>query len=139
MAKWGTVWIGLLLMMGGAHLAHGQQKTAGDWAWKPLLQHEGVAFTYIFYSEANNHDNGVVLKIANTNDYPIAYRFTIIFRAGDGSVHEEYVEGTLRAHETQTGDSAGLFWVPFTDGRSIGELGLRGFKIEKSAPGTLQL
>jgi hypothetical protein len=30
----------------------------------------------------------------------------------------------------KTGENDGLFWIPFRDGRSIGEVGLRGFDIE---------
>jgi hypothetical protein len=31
----------------------------------------------------------------------------------------------------ETGESAGLYWIPFTDGRSIGEIGLRGIRVER--------
>ncbi|GIV59851.1 MAG: hypothetical protein KatS3mg043_0940 [Rhodothermaceae bacterium] len=105
-----------------------QPRTAGEWAWKPILMHEGVRFEYLFYPAADNFNNGVVVKLTNTNDHPVAYRFTIIFRA-EGATHEEYVEGRLAAREIRTGDAAGLFWVPFRDGRSIGEVGLRGFRV----------
>jgi len=78
------------------------QRVAGEWAWKPLLRHDGVAFDYLFYREADNVNNGVVLKLANTNDYAVDYRFKVVFRADDGTTHVEPVEGTLGAGEVQT-------------------------------------
>ena len=118
----------MLVLCAAASLPMKAQQTATDWAWQPLLTHEGVVFTYLFYREADNTNNGVVIKIANTNDYPVAYRFKVVFRAED-AVKVEAVEGQLNAREVVTGDTAGLFWVPFTDGRTISEIGLRGFKI----------
>ncbi len=99
-----------------------------DTAWTPLLEHEGVRFSFIFYSEADNVNNGVVVKLVNTNDYAVRYRFKIIFRA-EGAEKIELAEGELAAKQGKTGDLDGLFWIPFPDGRSIGEVGLRGYEI----------
>jgi len=104
------------------------QSTASDWAWKPIVEQDGVHVSYIFYSEADNHNNGVVIKLSNWNDYDVQYRFKVIFRT-DSAEREEPVSGSLKAGESKTGDADGLFWVPFKDGRDIGEIGLRGFKI----------
>ena len=104
------------------------QKYGGDWAWKPMLKHEGVEFKYIFYAEADNENNGVVVLLINHNDYRVYYEFKIIFRAGEAEVVKPVV-GVLDAKQAKTGDTDGLFWIPFPDGRSIGEVGLRGDKI----------
>ena len=104
------------------------QKRGGEWAWKPMLKHEGVEFKYIFYAEADSENNGVVVMLINRNDYAVTYQFKIIFRAVGAEVLK-HVSGELDAKEAKTGDADGLFWIPFPDGRSIGEVGLRGYKV----------
>jgi hypothetical protein len=105
-----------------------QPTTATDWAWTPIIKHEGLDISFIFYSRADSRNNGVVIKLANENEYAIDYRFKVIFRSDD-DVRVEEVEGTLNAGEARTGDASGLFWVPFPDGRSISEVGLRGYRV----------
>lgn len=125
-----------IFLVGVAALPAQAQKIAGEWAWKPLLTHEGVAFKYIFYSEADSENNGVVVLLINHNAYAVTYRFKIVFRAGEDEVVEE-VAGDLQAGQAKTGTADGLFWIPFSGGRSIGEVGLRGYKVRpKSKPGT---
>ena len=111
------------------------QEVAGEWAWKPLFEHEGVTFRYIFYREANNVHNGVVIMLTNANDYDVAYRFKIVFRSTRSEKVEE-VRGLLKAGESKTGDAEGLFWIPFTDGQEIAEVGLRGYRIIPRGNGT---
>ena len=126
----------LALGLSQTKAAQAQQRTAGDWAWTPIVNHEGVSFSYIFYSQANNEHNGVVLKLVNTNPYAVTYRFKMVFRS-EGAAVVEPVLGTLQPLETKTGDTAGLFWIPFKDGREIAEVGLRGYTISpKPAPGS---
>ena len=108
------------------------QKRGGEWAWKPMLKHEGVEFKYIFYAEADSENNGVVVMLINRNDYAVTYQFKIIFRAVGAEVLK-HVSGELDAKQAKTGDADGLFWIPFPDGRSIGEVGLRGYKIIRKA------
>ncbi len=103
---------------------------AGDWAWKPLIKHEGVEFKYIFYDEADSENGGVVVMLINHNDYKVYYEFKIIFRAGEAEVIK-HVVGVLEAKQAKTGDADGLFWIPFPDGRTISEVGLRGYKITR--------
>lgn len=113
------------------------QQTATDYAWKPLLTHEGVEFTYIYYAKPGSVADGVVVKVANTNDYAVRYRFKIVFRTTDAERIEE-AEGVLAPREVSTGDLDGLYWVPFEDGRPIVELGMRGFRVTRqdaAAPG----
>jgi hypothetical protein len=94
------------------------------------VEREGLAFSYIFYSKADNENNGLVLRLHNRNDHAVRYDFTVIFRGPRGEATAQ-VEGTLEAGERKTGDNDGLFWIPFEDGRSIGEVGLRGIDIER--------
>ena len=42
---------------------------------------KGLEISFLFYSEADNINNGVVIKLFNSNDFPIDYRFTLIFRS----------------------------------------------------------
>ena len=105
-----------------------------DEVWKPIVEEEGVRFSYIFYREADNTNNGVVVRLDNKNGYPIRYRFTVVFRTGDGDEETARAAGQLAAGEMRTGESDGLFWIPFTDGRSIGEVGLRGYRVQRVRP-----
>lgn len=116
--------------------AGAQTTSSTDWAWTPLLKHGGVDFSFIFYREADNINNGVVIKLVNTNAYAVDYRFKVVFKPAEGEgEHVEQVEGRLEAYEARTGDTGGLFWVPFKDGREIAQVGLRGYKVERAAGG----
>jgi hypothetical protein len=106
------------------------QETSSDWAWNSILKQEGVEFLYIFYREADAHSDGVVLKIVNWNDYPVEYRFTAVFRS-ESTEHEEKVRGQIGAKTFVTGDEEGLFFVPFKEGKSIGELGIRAYRVTR--------
>lgn len=106
-------------------------QSSTDWAWTPLLRHEGLDISFIFYSEADNTNNGIVIKLHNRNTYPIAYRFKVVFRT-EGAERIEPVVGRLEAGEARTGDAFGLFWIPFPDGRSIGEVGIRGYRVQRA-------
>jgi hypothetical protein len=109
------------------------QETDSDWAWNSILRHEGVEFLYIFYREADSRNNGVVLKLVNWNDYPVRYRFRIVFRSGEDE-RDQTVSGTIDARSMLTGEAAGLFFIPFRDGRTIGEIGLKGYRVDRLPP-----
>ena len=117
------------LVLGAGEPAHAQYARAEKWT--TLVEHEGVEFRFLFYSTADSYNNGVVLLLYNRNDYGVRYRFRIVFRTADGEEHVEAVEGTLDAGEILTGDEAGLYFIPFTDGRTIGEVGLRGYAVTR--------
>ncbi len=110
------------------------QSTSTDWAWKGLLQQDGLEFAYLFYSKADNTNNGIVLKLTNRNDYPVRYRFRVVFRTADLPDEESEVEipvsGKIEGRSIRTGENAGLFFVPFKDGSSISEVGLRGYHVD---------
>ena len=127
MLRWFGVWV-WMAWLGHSVLAQPQER-AGDWAWTPIITHEGLAISYIFYDEADNQNNGVVIKLVNQNAHAIGYRFKVIFRDGERNVAEEEVTGEIEAYGAQTGSEDGLFWIPFSDGRSIGEVGLKGYKV----------
>jgi len=120
----------LLVLIGAAHAQEQQERRWSDEVWKPIITHNGVAFAYIFYSEADNVNNGVVVRLHNQNAYPIRYAFRVVFRTWRGEEHVERAAGTLQAGQMKTGEHDGLFWIPFRDGRSVGEVGLRGYTIE---------
>lgn len=103
-------------------------------AWRPLLELEGVRFSFIFYPYADNHHGGVVVRLVNDNDHPVRYRFTMVFRDGDENEREAVAEGRLAPGQMQTGDHDGLFWIPFTDGRSIGQVGMRHYRVRRVPP-----
>ena len=106
------------------------QQFSGEEAWKPLLEHEGLRFRYIYYSRANTNDDGVVIMLQNLNEYCIRYRFTIIFESSEGST-SAVAEGTLASLEMRTGEADGLYWIPFDDGRYIGAIGLRNYTVDR--------
>lgn len=121
-----SLFVGIVLVLVSLQPALAQAPVDGP--WKEIIRQEGVAFSYLYYREADNTNGGIVVRLVNTNDYAVDYRFKIIFRA-DGDEHIEQVEGELEAGQVKTGDSDGLFWIPFEDGRGIGEVGLRGYEI----------
>lgn len=141
--------IGLLLvLLGGVPLAGGvaQDSTAAQdraaarpdtslgWqedAWTTIVTRNGVTVSYIFYPEADNQNNGVVLRLQNRNAHPIRYQFTILFRGPEGSKSAE-AEGRMAGESMKVGDKDELFWIPFTDGRRLAEVGLRGLRITRS-------
>ena len=106
------------------------QQFAGEEAWKVLLEYEGVRFLYVFYPKANGINDGVVVMLQNQNEYRVSYRFTIIFESPEGAESVD-AEGVLEALEWKTGDAAGLFWTPFDDGRSLGAIRMRNYKITR--------
>jgi hypothetical protein len=131
-----AVWIALL-GFGSTPLVWAQDSTRApadttepwfDTAWTPIVEKGGVRFGYIFYSKADNQNNGVVIRLQNENDRPVRYAFTVIFRGPAGEATAQ-AEGRLAPGEMKTGEKDGLFWIPFTDGRRVGEVGLRGIDI----------
>ena len=102
---------------------------SGDWAWQPLLEHEGVVFEFIYYSERQSVRDGVVVRLTNTNEYPIRYAFRMVIRTLEREV-EEPASGTLAPGEAVTGDEDGLFWT-VERGEMIAEIGMRGYRIER--------
>lgn len=98
-------------------------------AWTPIVTQNGVSITYIYYPQADNEHDGIVLRLRNETEVPVRYAFTLVFRAPDAET-TAVVQGRLQPGQTKTGDKAGLFWMPFKgQDRSIGEIGLRGLKI----------
>lgn len=108
--------------------ASGQVRTPGEWAWKNVLLQDSVRVRYIFYSEADNVNNGVVLRLDNHSVQDVEYRFVALFRSGEDQV-ETLVTGRVGAGKAITGDADGLFFVPFENGRSVEQIGLRGFRV----------
>ena len=107
--------------------------TSRSWqedAWTDIVGREGVTVSYIFYDKADTQNNGIVLRLRNRNPHPVRYAFTILFRGPEGSTEAE-AAGTVPADSIQVGDQAGLFWIPFEDGRTIGEVGLRGLSLTR--------
>jgi len=140
--------VGLLVLLTGGQLVWAQDSTtaapdtARPWyenAWTTIVEREGVAFSYIFYSEADTKDSGLVLRLLNRNEYAVRYDFTVVFRGPEGEEATASARGTLEAGEMKTGADDGLFWIPFRDGQRIGEVGLRGIEVTRlpgdQAPG----
>jgi hypothetical protein len=99
-----------------------------DTAWTPIVERGGVQIGYIFYGKADNENNGVVLRLDNETDRAVQYDFTVIFR-GPGGEATVQAKGQLGPGEMKTGEKDGLFWIPFRDGRRVGQVGLRGIEI----------
>ena len=108
------------------------RRPGGEYAWTPIMEHESVRFSYLFYRHADEKNGGLVLRLINANPYAVDYRFTIVFRS-EGAETEEAVRGSLMAGQMKTGTADGLFWIPFDDGRGIDEVGLRGYRITRRA------
>ena len=100
-----------------------------DDAWTNIVEQRGVRIDYIYYPEADNEHDGIVVRLTNTSVVSVRYAFTLIFRAPDAET-SAVVRGYLEPGQMKTGESAGLFWVPFRqEDRSLAEIGLRGLRI----------
>jgi hypothetical protein len=134
----GGVLVGVLILaLGSLQWAFGQptgppSDSSEAWhedAWTSILQQDGLQISYIYYPDADNEHDGVVLRLVNDSQDSLRYAFTLIFRAPDAETSVS-VQGRLAPGEMKTGDDAGLFWMPFQKSdRNIGEIGLRGLKI----------
>lgn len=128
----GAAALGLMCVPPVAGQENAPPDSVNEWhedAWTQIVEQRGVRIDYIFYPEADNKHNGVVLRLVNESDTAIRYSFTLIFRAPEADTSTG-VQGTLRPGEMKTGEESGLFWIPFRkSGRTIGQIGLRGLQI----------
>lgn len=132
------VWVGIVVFgLLSVPPALGQQRTAPPdsakkWhedAWTHIVQQKGIRISYIYYPEADNEHDGIVLRLDNDTDGAVRYGFTIIFRAPEAETTTT-VQGMLRPGQMKTGEDAGLFWIPFEgEDHNIGEIGLRNLEI----------
>jgi len=114
--------IGLLLCCG---------LSSADGQMKKIVEKDGLGIYFLFYSEGNGiEDNGVVIYLKNDNNYKLKYTFQLVFRA-DEFEKEQEVTGILKAFERRTGSNDSLYFIPFTDKRSITEVGVRELTLEK--------
>lgn len=98
-------------------------------AWNRIAVIDGVAFSYLYYSKADEINDGVVIRLENTLSRAVTVSFTVVFRTPQDEATAVY-NGHLAPGEMKTGGNDGLYWVPFTSGASIGEVGLRGVSVE---------
>ncbi|MGA7837263.1 MAG: hypothetical protein WB996_04810 [Ignavibacteriaceae bacterium] len=95
-----------------------------------LFEKNGLEIYFIYYSEGNGvKNNGVVVYLANRNDYAVSYQFNLIFRAGKTD-KSTLVSGSMKPLESRTGSNDGLYFIPYKDKRSITEVGISGCKVE---------
>lgn len=130
----GVVVLGLLSVPEAVGQESGSAPDSADaWhedAWTQMVERNGLRIAYIYYPEADNEHDGVVLRLVNDKEVPLRYRFTLIFRA-PGDEATVPVRGRLPPGEMRTGDDAGLFWIPFKENdRPIAEIGLRGLEVD---------
>ena len=113
----------LVLIAGGILQTSGQMKK--------IVEKDGLGIYFLFYSEGNGvENNGVVIYLKNENQYPINYSFILMFRA-DKAEKEQEVTGKLKAGERKTGSNEGLYFIPFSDKRSIYEVGVKKIRVEQ--------
>jgi len=99
--------------------------------FKKLYDNYGLIVSFIFYSEGDgDENNGVVIYLENKNDYNILYKFTLIFRAG-AIDRVRTINGTMIPRERRTGSNDELYFIPFEDGRSLSEVGIKNCKVRK--------
>ena len=111
-------------------------------AWNEITTRRGARLTYIFYREADTKHDGVVIRVENTNNVPIIYDATVVFRSASGQVVTAEARGAVPAQGMKTGDADGresLFWIPFKDtDETIDQVGVRGLKIWHVPPERLE-
>ena len=99
--------------------------------FKKLYDNHGLIVSFIFYSEGDgDENNGVVIYLENKNNYNVSLQFTLIFRAG-AIDRVRMVDGTMIPLEKKTGSNDGLFFIPFEDGRSLSEVGIKSCKVRR--------
>lgn len=99
--------------------------------FKELYSSKGFDVKFIFYSEGTgNRNNGVVVLLINNNSYKIKYSFDLVFRTPEKEKSVP-VAGELNAGEKITGSEDNLYFLPFDDKSSIGEVGIRKVKVIK--------
>jgi hypothetical protein len=99
--------------------------------FKMLYDNHGLIVSFIFYSEGDgDENNGVVVYLENKNNYNVSFKFTLIFRAGatDGV---RTIDGTMIPGERRTGSHDELYFIPFEDGRSLSEVGIKNCKVRR--------
>jgi len=102
-----------------------------DGPFKKLFNQEGFIVSFIFYSEGDgDENNGVVIYLENKNDYNISYKFTLIFRAGAIDLVKT-IDGRMIPWERRTGSNDELYFIPFEDGRSLSEVGIKSCKVRR--------
>lgn len=105
---------------------------ADNGPFKKLFNRDGFIVSFIFYSEGDGEENnGVVIYLENKNDYKISFEFTLIFRA-DQIDRVKTIKGEMIALERRTGSNDGLYFIPFEDGRSLSEVGIKNCKVRRN-------
>lgn len=105
---------------------------ADNGPFKKLFSGEGFIVSFIFYSEGDGEENnGVVIYLENKNDYKISFEFILIFRAGEVD-RVKTIKGEMIALERRTGSNDGLYFIPFEDGRSLSEVGIKNCKVRRN-------
>jgi hypothetical protein len=103
-----------------------------DGPFKKLFNREGFVVSFIFYSEGDgDENNGVVIHLENKNNYNISFEFTLIFRAG-AIDRVKTIDGRMIPLEKRTGSNDRLYFIPFEDGRSLSEVGIKSCKVRRN-------
>ncbi len=99
--------------------------------FKKLYDNHGLIVSFIFYSDGDgDENNGVVIYLENKNDYNISFKFTLIFRAG-AMDRVKTIDGRMIPRERRTGSNDGLYFIPFEDGRSLSEVGIKNCNVSR--------
>ncbi len=99
--------------------------------FKKLYDNHGLIVSFIFYSEGDGEkNNGVVIYLENKNDYNISFQFKLIFRVG-AIDRVKTIDGRMIPRERRTGSNDELYFIPFEDGRSLSEVGIKSCKIRR--------
>jgi len=89
-------------------------------------------FLLLFYSEGDGEENNsVVIYLENKNDYNISYKFKLIFCAG-AIDRVKTIDGRMIPRERRTGSNDELYFIPFEDGRSLSEVGIKNCKVKRN-------
>ena len=103
-------------------------------AWQSLTAASDVEISFIVHRYGDGQNAGVVIRLINTAHEERVFRFRVIFRSESRERLSEPVTGVLAPLEVRTGESAGLWWIPFKDGSPVTEVGLKGLRIRIPTP-----
>ena len=115
----------LLVVFLFASLVNAEERES---VWTKLYDKNGFNVSFVFYSEADSKNNGVVVKLINESSERIHYKFKLIMRAVDKDA-ETNLNGWLDPGAILTGSDNGLLFIPFKDGTSIKAVGIKGVRL----------
>ena len=122
---------GLTSVTLGAAVSTSQADT--EMPYQYLANHDGVNFyERCRIMPSSDGQEEVLIKVENSNSYRVTVDFNYVAVAATGEEkHNDVAETTLRPGQTQSGEAAGLWTIPFKPGMHIVKAGVENVRVTK--------